>query len=141
MKSRRLLLLAGALTLMVSSCTIRLVDFTVISSKSHELGFDKREGKRVEGSATYFLNIGFNLKDALDDALEQAGPEYDLLIDGVVTYSSYPFVTVIGVKGIAVSSRNLRASLGEEGFEKWCLEQNVFDPNLAELPQESDQKG
>ncbi|MEM6967322.1 MAG: hypothetical protein AAF573_21340, partial [Bacteroidota bacterium] len=108
MKSLKLfpLFIVLALVASLSSCTVRLVDFTVISTKNAEIGVDKSKGKQTTGSKSYFLGIGFNLKDALDIALEKAGPKYDLLIDGVVSSQSLPFVSKVKVKGIAVSSQD-----------------------------------
>lgn len=117
--------------IIMSSCTARLVDFTVISTKNAEIGVDRTKGKQTEGSKAYFLGFGWNIKDAADEALEVAGPKYDLLLDGVVTYSSYPFVSIIKVKGVAVCSQELRAELGKEGFDKWSQENNVFDADKA----------
>lgn len=112
----------------MSSCTFRLVDYTVISSKNVSLNFNKKNGKTVEGTKSYFLGIGWNLKDALDNALEQAGPGYDLLVDGVVSYSSLFFFTKVTVKGTAISSEDMAMQLGEEGFEKWLSGVEVFEP-------------
>ena len=134
MKSFKLFfVLALAVTLSTSSCTVRLVDFTVISTKNAEIGANKLKGKRTEGKKSYFLGFGFNLKDALDVALENAGSNYDLLIDGVVNYKSFPFVVVVEVKGKAVKSADLVSELGQEGFENWCLNNNIFDPNTAKI--------
>ncbi|CAA0230739.1 hypothetical protein ACE1MK_05340 [Tenacibaculum maritimum] len=111
-----------ALVLMVvalSSCSMRLVDFTVISSKNVNLEINRTQGKKVKGKKTYFLGIGWNIKDAMDKALESAGPEYDLLVDGVVRYGSYPFVASVTVEGTAVSSRSMKNKLGEAGFKEW----------------------
>ena len=55
-----------------SNCTFRLVDFTTISTKNVNLNVDRSKGKKTEGKKTYFLGIGFNLKDAIDLALENA---------------------------------------------------------------------
>lgn len=123
------MLLLAIVTLSVTSCSVRLVDFTVISTKNAEIGVDKTKAIQTEGKKSYFLGIGFNLKDAIDNALENAGPAYDLLVDGVVLYKPYPFVTIVEVKGLAVSSSDLRASLGEEGFKNWCQQHNIMDPN------------
>ena len=104
MKIKNVFLLALMLGLM-TSCSFRLVDFTVISSKDVSLNIDKTEGVKVKGEKSYFLGLGWNIKDALDLALETAGPEYDLLIDGVVRYGSYPFISTVTVEGTAVSSK------------------------------------
>ncbi|WP_340063199.1 hypothetical protein [Ascidiimonas aurantiaca] len=118
MKIKNLLILVLALGLL-SGCSFRLVDFTVISSKNVSLDIDRAEGKKVEGKKSYFLGIGWNIKDAMDEALEKAGPEYDLLVDGVVRYGSYPFVASVTVEGTAVSSKDMKNKLGETGFKDW----------------------
>lgn len=100
-----------------SSCTIRLVDFTVISSKNVDIG--KPEGIRTTGSKGYILGFGWNVKDALDDAIRNAGNEYDMLVDGVVRYTSYPFYTVVTVEGTAVNSTELMNSMGATEYEKY----------------------
>ena len=118
MKIKNLLLLAvmvGAF----SSCSVRLVDFTVISSKNVSLDIDRTKGKIVKGEKSYFLGIGWNIKDAMDIALESAGPGYDLLVDGVVRYSEFPFVLSISVEGTAVSSKVMKNKLGDAGFKDW----------------------
>jgi hypothetical protein len=118
MKIKNLLiltLLLGSLT----SCSVRLVDFTVISSKNVNLDIDRTQGKKVKGEKYYFLGIGWNIKDAMDKALETAGPEYDLLVDGVVRYGSYPFIASITVEGTAVSSRAMKNKFGEAGLKDW----------------------
>ena len=140
MKNRNYSLVAMFVVLFaLSSCTFRLVDFTAISTKNVNLGIDKSQGIRTEGKKSYFLGIGWNLKDALDIALEKAGPEYDLLIDGVVRYSSFVVMTV-KVEGVAVDSKKMKASLGQKGFEKWYKANNIFDPNTAEETYYSNKK-
>jgi hypothetical protein len=129
-----LLAIVGSLTL--SSCSMRLVDFTVISSKNVNLKVNRTEGVKTEGKKTYFLGIGCNIKDAMDVALEKAGPEYDLLIDGVVRYGSYPFVTTITVEGTAVSSSAMRASMSEAGYQEWRKDQNILTEETAVVVEE-----
>jgi hypothetical protein len=104
---------------LLASCSIRLVDFTIISSKNVGLDIDKSEVKRVKPEKSYFLGIGLNIKDAMYIALEKAGPDYDLLVDGVVRYQSFPFITSIVVEGLAVSSSAMKNKLGEAGFNNW----------------------
>ncbi|WKK77845.2 hypothetical protein QYS49_12640 [Marivirga salinae] len=127
MKNLKLTIFAASLIFLVSSCTIRLVDFTTISTKNVNLGIDKSQGTRVEGKASYFLNIGFNLKDAIDDAMEQAGTGYDLLIDGVVSYQNLPFVTVVKVEGVAVNAAKMRLSMTEEEYNNWLSENKAIE--------------
>ena len=130
MKFKSLLIIAiAAMTL--SSCSFRLVDFTVISSKNVNLDIDRAQGVKTEGKKSYFLGIGWNIKDAMDEALEEAGPEYDMLIDGVVRYTSYPFVSGVTVEGTAVSTKAMKARMGEAGFQDWLNGQNVLSEETA----------
>ena len=122
-----LAILIAVLTL--SSCSQRLVDFTVISSKNHAINFNLEQGKATIGKSMGVFALGTNIKDAMDAAIVAAGPQYDILINGVVRSKSYVFYGGFIVEGTAVSSRELIASLGLEGFEKWKKENNVFVPN------------
>ena len=140
MKNFKFLAIVVIMALSLSSCSFRLVDFTAISSKNVDLNIDRSKGKKVEGSKSYFLGIGWNIKDARDKALESAGPDYDLLIDGVVRYTSYPFVASVKVEGTAVSSKSMMASLGEEGYKEWLSKQNVFDHENAKVASEETKK-
>lgn len=102
----------------MTSCSYSLVDFTIIS-KNGNIDIDRAQGKKVKGKKSYFLGLGANIKDPMDKALESAGKEYDLLVDGVVKYGSYPFVGSITVEGTAVSSKAMKIKLGEAGFKDW----------------------
>lgn len=115
-----------------ASCSARLVDFTVISSKNVQLTYDRASGRQVVGKSNKFLGIGASIKGAMDNALKEAGPEYDILVDGVVYFNDYVFVTGYKVTGTALSSKTMRAELGDEGFEEWYRTHNVFVPEEAE---------
>ena len=75
-----------ALLVVLSGCSHRLFDFTVISSRNHGLQFDLANAQRVEGTSMGFLGIGASVKSAMDNALDNAGIGYDLLLDGVVFF-------------------------------------------------------
>lgn len=119
-----------ALTTVVflGSCSTRLVDFTVISSKNHSLQIDKSIGIPVKGTSLGFLMIGVSIKDAMDKALQKAGPEYDLLIDGVVRLEDYFLLSGYSVEGMAVNSAKLKKQMGEKGFNEWIKGENIFVP-------------
>lgn len=119
--------------LVLSSCSYRLVDFTIISTKNAEIGVDRTKGVATEGEKSYVFSQ-MNLKDAMDRALENAGPQYDLLIDGVVTVQYFWFWYKVKVKGLAVSSTDLKAQLGTKGYKQWCDSHDIFDPDKAEIP-------
>lgn len=122
----------------LTSCSTRLVDFTAISSKQMNLRFDKSNGKRVEGSKSYFMSFGYNLKDALDRALQKAGPGYDLLIDGVVRSTSYPFVLKVSVEGTAINTSKMRNSMGKASYDDWLKKQDVFEAKESAIASSSD---
>jgi hypothetical protein len=122
--------------LLLTSCSVRLVDFTVISSKNVSLDLNRSEGVKVEASKTYFMGFGWNIKDALDLALEKGGKGHDLLVDGVVRYASYPFILTISVEGTAINSREMKNKLGEAGFNEWLKGKKVFDVETAVVKNE-----
>ena len=122
-------IIIGSITF--TGCSQRIVDFTVISSKNVSLKIDKAQGKVVSGKSMGFLGIGVSIKDAMDNALQSAGPDYDLLVDGVVRQDDYFFVAGYRVEGTAISTSKMKASLGSKGFEDWCKANNVFDPTTA----------
>lgn len=68
-------------------CSCRLTDFTLISTKNVTLDV-KKDHPRVIGK-------GFTVKDAVDKAVESAGPGYDALIDGVI-YEGFFRYKVVG---------------------------------------------
>ncbi|MGJ8743590.1 hypothetical protein [Polaribacter sp.] len=127
MKIKNLFILT-LLTLVLSSCSARLVDFTIISSKNHSVNFNLENGVVTKGKSMGFLALGTNIKDAMDKALENAGPQYDVLVNGVVRSENYFFYGGFEVEGTAVNSRKLIAELGQEGYKNWLSEQIVFNP-------------
>lgn len=129
MKNLFKLSLVAFVVMSLASCSARLVDFTVISTKNADLNIKKSEGVATEGKSMKFLNLGVNIKDAIDDALENAGPEYDLLVDGVIRSKQFPFYGGYVVEGTAVSSEKLKTKLGEKGYNEWCKNHNIVTPS------------
>ena len=106
------LILGGAL--FMTSCNYRMIDFTVISSKNVTLRLpDDAKGKKVEGKDMKFFApyCGIpNLKSAVDKAIENAGPGYDALIDGVVFNRNAFFSSGYVVTGTPIKTTKLKAS-------------------------------
>lgn len=127
-----MLLLVGSLFTM-NSCTTRLVDFTVISSKNVGM---RAEGKMIEAKEMKFFGINSTIKGVIDKALETAGPEYDLLVDGVLSYSNYYFVAGYKVKGKAVNSADIKLAMGDSEFNQWYAQHVSYDSNNDELVNE-----
>jgi len=115
-----LLCLIAALA--ISGCSNRLVDFTIISTKNVALRFeDTGMGPRVEGKdeVWWILSIPLgvpNLEEAIDDAIETAGPQYDALIDGVLYSYAYWFV-LTGVNGYRVEGTPINSGQIVSGLE------------------------
>ncbi|WP_300439716.1 hypothetical protein [Christiangramia sp.] len=67
----------------------------------------------------------------MDEALEAVGPDHDMLVDGVVRYTSYPFVSGVTVEGTAAGTRAMKARMGEAGFQEWLKGQDVLREETA----------
>ncbi|MCX6826729.1 MAG: hypothetical protein NTV06_05610, partial [candidate division Zixibacteria bacterium] len=103
----------------------RVLDFTVISSKIINMKVDDSvKGQRTVGTDTvwwiFSIPLGNpQLKEAVDRAIEKAGPEYDALLDGVI-YSQFSWFIVTGksgykVEGTPINTHKLIAQLQQEG--------------------------
>ena len=124
-KGKITIICALLLTLLATGCSRRMIDFTVISSKNIQLQIPTEAmGPKVEGvDEVWIFIIPFgtpNIKEAVDRAIESAGPEYDALIDGVLyqTYAYYVLAAKIGYKvvGTPIKSSLVGARLqGKNG--------------------------
>jgi hypothetical protein len=104
------LLLPIIVAVAFTSCNQRLIDFTVISSKNVTLRLpDDAKGPRAEGKDMKFCGQPM-LKAAVDKAIENAGPGYDALIDGVVFQRSEIFRQGWVVQGTPIKTSKLKAS-------------------------------
>lgn len=103
------------------SCVSRVLDFTIVSNKNVDLRIkDSAKGQRVTGvdSALWILFIPTgspNLEEAVDKAIEKAGPGYDALMDGVIYSEFFTFLLVsrsgYKVEGTPVKTREIIADL------------------------------
>jgi hypothetical protein len=112
--------------MLLQSCVTRLIDFTVISSKTVAIRADD-SAKRVTGKAGGFLGIGINIKGAVDRAIEKGPGGSDALIDGVVSYESYPFWAAYVVTGTPVNTKKMKASLSTEEYRLFAAEHNLIE--------------
>jgi hypothetical protein len=97
------------------------------------MSIDKSKGKEVNIKDLKAFGINATIKGALDKAIESAGPGYDLLVDGVISYSSYWFVSGYRVKGLAVNTMKMKSELGEEGFNNWLRAHEVVTPENSNV--------
>lgn len=122
---RTLSILVAAAAFAFSSCTHQVMDFTILSASTNTLQFNKSLGKPTTGKHLTFLGIGTSAQTATRRALQNAGPEYNLLIDGSITIKDYFFTYGYHVEGIAINSRHLVSQLGQEGYEQFLAEHEV----------------
>ena len=127
-KMKRILVLALVVMIATSSCTRRVIDFTVISTKNVQMSMDKSKGKQVKIKDLKAFGINATLKGAIDKALNTAGPGYDMLVDGVISVSNYYFVSGYRVEGLAVNTLKLKSELGEEGFNEYMKQHSTLTP-------------
>ena len=106
-----------------AGCTQRITDFTVISTKNQQATVGLVQGPRATGEdcvVVVFFPFGIpNLKQAIDRAIEEAGPGYDALADGVVYYKnkSFLFGTICyEVQGTPVKTTSRKASIEPGGL-------------------------
>jgi hypothetical protein len=111
----------------LTGCSRRVLDFTVISSKNVSMKVDQQGiGPRTEGvdHVWWLLTIPLGtpqLKQAVDRAIENAGPQYDALIDGVI-YSEAYYYLITGksgfkVVGTPINTKQLVADLQSRGVD------------------------
>jgi hypothetical protein len=112
---KTLIFLTLLVTLFISSCTSRLIDFTTISSKNVVMRVpNESKGVRVSGEDYVFVFLGVplgvpNLKAATDRAIESAGKDYDCLIDGVV-YTKRKWYVLFGKMGYEVQGTPIKTA-------------------------------
>lgn len=103
------LLVLCSVILLSAGCTVRTADFSVASSKQATFPI-KSLGKRVSGESCIFSLwlIHFSepsIKEAMDQALSQVGPEFDALADVVVHQKIGFFSNCIRVQGTAIGTK------------------------------------
>lgn len=126
-----------AASILVQSCSFRLIDETaIIKTEKSIMEKEISIGKKVEGNEYFPYLLGYNIQGAIDDAFENAGENYDMLINTSVDTKHYYFVIYFSqyvvVKGTAVNSNELKEKMGDEKYSKWISQQNIIYKNVAE---------
>jgi len=116
---------------LLNGCAYRLADnITVLNSKNNNTTMDLSIGKKVEGNVYYPYLVGYNLQDAIDEAFENAGSQYNMLVNATIDVKYYYvllyFSKYVIVKGTAINSSELKTSMGEAKYYKWLANQNVL---------------
>jgi len=112
-----------------TSCSQTILNFVVLGPNVSNVNIDKSKGVQTEGKSVSVFIQGLSINEAMNDALKNAGGSYDMLVDGEILFEQYPFIIMYVVKGTAMSSKDLKASLGEKGFENWCSNHKILIPN------------
>jgi hypothetical protein len=109
--NRSWILALGVMTMVFSGCSYRLADFTIASIKNSNVPA-KTIGKTVTGENCVFSWLGIqwlgkepNIKEAVDQAMQSAGPEYDALVNMVIYKKTDLLKNCYTVKGTAVSTK------------------------------------
>ena len=92
----------GLVSLSLAACSMRLIDFTAISSKNCDVPGSR--GERVQGKHMIWTVLGIpvgvpNMKEAVDRAIERGNG--DMLVDGVLYQKGWSAI-VIGQMGFVV---------------------------------------
>lgn len=95
-------LVVGLASLSLGGCSIRLVDFTALSSKNCDVVGTR--GERTQGKDMAWMVMGIplgvsNMKEATDRAIERCGG--DMLVDGVVYLKGWSAL-VVGQSGYLI---------------------------------------
>jgi len=131
------LAIVGLTLLSAGGCAYPLLDNVTLSNTASSSDQIDVPGKEVEGTTYYPYLIGYNIRDAVDDAFENAGPEYDLIVNAKITVKYYYLLIYYSkyviVNGTAVNSKELIAQWGDEKYRQWLGSQNVLHhSNLIE---------
>jgi hypothetical protein len=144
----RFLIASISVLILVSliGCSTRILDFTVISSKNVNIKVkDSARGERVSGEdmAVYvFFPLGQpQVKNAVDRAIEKAGPGFDALLDGVIYYKYNVFILFgsfgYTVEGTPIKTSQLIVELQKQGIdpEQYFAEHNIVRSTTVYIPQ------
>ena len=103
-----------SVVMVLDGCSRRVTDFTIISTKNTLLaGHGEKKDRRIEGEDCKFTLLGLpDMKTAIDDAVENAGPEYDALVDGVVWYDDRFIYVCYRVEGTPIRAKENPVSGG-----------------------------
>ena len=122
------LILNLILTLSLSSCSINIMKYSVLSNK--ELNIQNSDGIKVSGySDAWIKSQRKAVKEATDNALKEAGTEYDILINGTIEMEYKVLFIRYQVNGTAYKSSDLLNKFGKVGFEEWKKGKSIFDRN------------
>jgi hypothetical protein len=104
-------------SLILSSCSVRVADLTLVSTKNIDLSdmqLDTQKGLRQTGEDCHFNFLGLipfglpNMKEAVDEALEKG--KGNVMVDEVTEYKNIwiviGFISCIDVEGTVLNARH-----------------------------------
>ncbi len=105
----------------------------IMTNKSSHVVTSYQGNKKVTGDSYHPYLMRTNIDDAINRALEKAGPGYDMLINATLKVNYYYmivyFSNYITVEGTAVNSTELKAEMGEQDYFKWLSSKNILQRN------------
>ncbi|MGC1206083.1 MAG: hypothetical protein WA839_14515 [Flavobacteriaceae bacterium] len=102
--------------------------YSVLSNK--ELNIQNSDGIQVSGySDAWIKSQRKAVKEATDNALKEAGTEYDILINGTIEMEYKVLFIRYRVNGTAYKSVDLLNKFGKVGFKEWKKGKSIFDRN------------
>jgi hypothetical protein len=108
---KQLFVVLGVFAIILSGCTIKMADLTVVSIQSNNIPA-KSIGTRVTGEHCVLSWLGINwfggepnLKEAIDQAMIKAGPEYDALVEASIVRKNGYWNNCYEVTGTAISTK------------------------------------
>lgn len=107
----RLSIVFAMLILLMSGCTIKMADLTVVSIMNNNIPA-KSIGTRVTGEHCVFSWLGVNwfgndpdLKKALGQAMAKAGPEFDAMVEVSMSRKNGFWENCYEVTGTAINTK------------------------------------
>ena len=124
----RYLLTFSIAILLLSGCKTRILDFTMLTNSQMPL-VTQNTAKRVSGKSLSTIKKNNSINKALKNALDDAGPDYDALIDGSIYFIQGVFLSGYEVSGVPIKVSAIKASMTDSEFEKYCLQHNLMQNN------------
>lgn len=128
MRKFSLLVMLAVVAISFTSCTTRITDFTLLSTKTHGVKAKASSiGPRVKGEDKAWMIVVIptgvpNVKTAIDRAIENAGPGYDALVDGVLS-SYFAWYVLAGQNGYVVEGTPIKST--DLAYSEYLKDHNI----------------
>lgn len=112
--------------LSLNACVTPVATLSLLTVKTTTMHFDRNKGIYTIGEYYPLFGIGASLEESINNAFLRLSPEYDILVDAKISFVDKFFVNGFKVEAFAYKSSELRAFMGEVGFNKWCNNKNAL---------------